>query len=318
MRRQPAYLLLAIAILAAACKSKPKTEGKTQQPAENPDSEVPAFIAQFPEPANENFNGKVIDVSTFQALYNNLGSNRTIRLMADITIPDEWKENSNLNLELRFGLIVRGLSNLKITSGGQKPYRLIQPNRTFKVMELYKCENVVFDNIIASHEPEKGTCSASVLVFNECSDVFIYNSVLYGSGYEGITAYKTKNLNCRQTTIRECSFRILSLSSSENVRFLSCTFTENAKPNGAGKFYLYGTDRILFDKCVFSNNEAYVGDMTQEPFFKIEDCLDVYARDCGFSNNKARFLVMRDKDIKLVNCKSEGNGWDASATDKPI
>jgi hypothetical protein len=311
-------LFLSAALALAGCKSKPEKQNEQDAAEKTRDtSAIPEFIAQFPEPSNDRFNSKVIDVSSFEALYKNLGSNRTIRLTNDITLPEEWADRSNVNLELHFGLIVRGLSNLKILGGGEKPSKIIQPNRLYKVMEMYKCENVVFENIEAGHEPEKGSCNASVLVFNECKDIFIRNSILYGSGYEGITSYKSTNLNCRGTTIKECSFQILSLSQSENVRFLECTFTDNGEPHGAGKIYLAGTDRLLFDKCTFSNNAAYTGEVTEDPFFKMEDCLDVYLNECTFSNNKARYLVLRAKDLHLVNVKFENNTWE-KAEEKAI
>lgn len=273
-------------------------------------SAVPAFIAKIPDPPNDRYNAKTIDVGSFAALYTHLGSNRTLRLTGDIIIPEAWPDKSNVNLELNRGFTVRGLSNLKIVSAPGKKARIIQPNRVFKVAEFYKCENVHFDNIIAGHEPEKGTCAASVFIFTECTDIFIDNSTLYGSGYEGITAFKTTNLNCRKTTIRECSFRIMSISQSENIRFAGCTFTENNEPEGSGKLYLAGTERLLFDRCVFSHNAAYSGEPGEEPFFKIQECMDVYVNECTFANNKAKYFVLNEKDIHLIDPKNENNTWD--------
>jgi hypothetical protein len=297
-----------------SCKSKTENTSSDSESRDTDSAQVSVFPNEIPAPPNEKFNTKTIDVSNFEGLYNNLGSNRTLRLTADIIIPSSRKNNSNVNVEVKFGVEVRGISNLKIIGAGPKPARLIQPDPIRKVMHLYKCENIVFENIEAGHEPEKGSCAASVLAFDECHDIFINSSILYGSGYEGITAYKVQNLNCKSTLIKGCSFRILSLSQSSDVRFYGCFFEKNAEPNGAGRLYLVSNDRVVFHDCTFRDNSAYIKEANEEAFFRLQDCTDVYAWNCSFANNKAKYFVTPGQELKERNNKSKNNTWD----NKPI
>jgi hypothetical protein len=80
--------------------------------------------------------------------------------------------------------------------------------------------------MVAGHGPEKGGCTGGVLNFSDSKNISVKNSVLFGSGTEGITAEKVKNLNCNNTIIRGCTYSIMRLNNCTKIKFNNCEFSE--------------------------------------------------------------------------------------------
>ncbi|MDQ3072890.1 MAG: right-handed parallel beta-helix repeat-containing protein, partial [Bacteroidota bacterium] len=268
-------------------------------------------------PPNELYKDTTIAINTFAELYRHIGSNRTLIIKAkEISMNSMEKLSGNVHIELdpTMGMMVRGVSNMRIMGDEGTIASLVQPNPGSRVIYFAKCDNILFENIKAGHAPEKGYCAATVLQFDECKNIFVSKSQLYGSGYEGITVFRCRNVYCSDTKIYGCSFRILSLTQSQDVKFMNCRFVDNNEPLGSGSFYLSGNESVIFNGGEIANNARYMKNPNDEPFFNIEDCDDIVIKGTYIHHNTAKKFSSTTDDIKLVEVKMENNTWQQDET----
>ena len=265
------------------------------------------------KPLNEDYSKQVIEVGNFAELYKNIGPNRTLKLKAgkEFIIPAKApSEEINVYVKFERGITITGVENMKILGDGKEQVKITQPDPANCVFILNKCSNFIFDNINAGHYPKKGGCAAAVIATNNSKGLFINNSILYGSGYEGINAYNAEIISCQNTTIKECSTEIMALVNSKGIKFYECRFTNNTKPNGAGKIYVSGCQNVFYTKCGFTDNAAYIDKPTLDALFNTERITgSIMLKDCEIKNNKASGLGSHKDDLKLIDCKEEGNSW---------
>jgi len=314
--RQSIFLLL-FCVSISACNSNNKTESTetskidSTELFEEPETGFPNELDELAKPSNEKYKDTVFHVSSFDEFYRALGSNRTIYLAENtINLPDKYAGNTNVNLELNFGLNISGLSNLKIVGSGSKRSKIIQPNSAYKVLNFKGCTNIILENIEAGHAPAKGGCAASVLYFDECSGVFLNNCDLFGCGFEGISTMKVENLNCNNIIIRECSFEIMSISQSNTIRFFNSRFIHNDKPYGSGRFYFARSNKIMVHNCIIEDNAAHIDIPNYQPLFQVDDCEQTYIRQNSFKNNKSKLFLSDSTGVTLNGNHFAGNEWE--------
>ncbi len=224
----------------------------------------------------------VIKVNNALEFVEAIGSNKTIELegntifLSDIS---SSKSGSNYRFDEEFDgheLVIFNVSNLKIIGLGLKPVKIITKPVYGDVLVFNNCSDVLLENIDAGHGPEKGECTGGVLNFSDSKNISIKNSVLFGSGIEGITAEKVKNLNCDNTIIKGCSFSIMTLKNCEKIKFNNCEFIDNKE------FDLINLSDCLdltFAQCKISENSS-------SSILRITNCLNILFTECIIENNK--------------------------------
>ena len=187
-------------------------------------------------------NAKDYKVSTALEFVKALGSNRTIIVEGVINLSDVL-ENGDLCKELGMEaaeydidtktklirnyetdghmLTLNKVKNLTI-KGKDGATILISPRYAYPLSFL-KCKGIKLVNFTAGHTDE-GYCTGGVLEFKQCEDIEIDRCDLFGCGIEGITATNTKNLVCKKSIIRDCSYSIMELLNCANMTFEDCDF----------------------------------------------------------------------------------------------
>ena len=187
-------------------------------------------------------NAKDYKVSTALEFVKALGSNRTIIVEGVINLSDVL-ENDDLCKELGMeaaeydidtkSMLIRNyetdghmltlnkVKNLTI-KGKDGATILISPRYAYPLSFL-KCKGIKLVNFTAGHTDE-GYCTGGVLEFKQCEDIEIDRCDLFGCGIEGITATNTKNLVCKKSIIRDCSYSIMELLNCANMTFEDCDF----------------------------------------------------------------------------------------------
>ena len=187
-------------------------------------------------------NAKDYKVSTALEFVKALGSNRTIIVEGVINLSDVL-ENGDLCKELGMeaaeydidtkSMLIRNyetdghmltlnkVKNLTI-KGKDGATILISPRYAYPLSFL-KCKGIKLVNFTAGHTDE-GYCTGGVLEFKQCEDIEIDRCDLFGCGIEGITATNTKNLVCKKSIIRDCSYSIMELLNCANMTFEDCDF----------------------------------------------------------------------------------------------
>lgn len=288
-----------------------------------------------------------VTVSTAEEFINELGSNKKILLKPgnydlssikqnnriDKTITwQEVEDGKGLNLSNIYNMTIEGLSNeraeIKITP------------RYAAIMNFINCNNITLKNIKAGHTPGEYTCNAGVLYFNDCSDINISNSELYGCGSVGISTGNTKNLNCSDTLIDHCSLRAIDIYCSEQINFSGCKISNHeAYSNIAyivdskdvtfekcemsdnnyfewGFFEVMGKSNLLIDKCKITNNLQPEADSLDSNayFFKTVDykgisLSKIIVKDTEISNNRCDYFYDNKDSVIFENCSINNNTW---------
>ncbi|NJK84014.1 MAG: right-handed parallel beta-helix repeat-containing protein [Saprospiraceae bacterium] len=170
-------------------------------------------------------------------------------------------------------------------------------------MVFQGCKNIRIEGVRAGHGPEKGGCAGGVFSFEDCQNVTVTNSTLYGSGTEGITASNTQNLRCENSIIEECTYHIATFSNSSNAVFSNCIFRNNEEFSLVN---LIGNSALVFEKCQFLNNKAYNSAYPEfsYPLFDHEAGSTIELKACMFENNNVGFFAKRQTGITLKKNRS--------------
>lgn len=148
---------------------------------------------------------------------------------------DNAKENDTIivvdRIELQKTLEIRDKRNL-IISGD---YGVICFPADDAVINLINCENITIQGLNLFHDIESD-CSKPVLGLFECSDIYIKDNDIHGSGAIGIsTGGGCVNIDIRNNKIHDCSYTGLEISSNYT------SITENIFYNNG-----YGGDNMIF------------------------------------------------------------------------
>ena len=301
-------LALAAIFLLAGCGAASGSSSVSAQPSAEPAvSSEPASaspeeaaakeeaIPSLPEAVTE-FYGEDIPqdryyVQTVDEFLDALGSNRVIQLADGVYNLTEaanygksrtgshaytWYDSYD-GYELR----IRDVENLYLVGTDPETVSFITEPRYANVLAFEWCTGVRIFSVTAGHSPAPGYCTGGVLNINCCEDVFVYDSVLYGCGTMGISAYNSSRVTARSTVVKECSFGAIEAMECFDVRFVD------------GKVYLCGTKAGFSAYDIFSatstngfavlNTEIY-NNMAQT-MLKSSGSLEVMMRGCDIHNN---------------------------------
>lgn len=255
---------------------------------------------------------KLIIVDNADQFVDAIGSDRTIQLQGS-TIFLSNVMSSERGTNYRFDeeydgheLVIFGVKNLKIVGLGPKPVKIITKPVYGDVIAFDNCENVTIENVDAGHGPEKGGCTGGVFNLKNCKNVAINNSILYGSGMEGITAEAVTNLKCNNTIIRGCTYSIMSLNNCKKFEFNNCEFTDNKEFDLVN---ISNCNGVKFVSCDFSNNSTGIEEYSDFSLFNVTKSTSVLLKDCRVESNQTVFFCKKANTIEMSNTKLENNSF---------
>lgn len=143
------------------------------------------------------------------------------------------------------------IENLTIR-GGKNSKIVVRP-RYANVFNLYRCSNIIFDNVIIGHT-EEGYCEGGVIYAEGSEFVIVTNCDLYGCGTYGLEARKSHGIHMTNTVIHDCSYGIMTLSQCSYSQFRDCDFVR------CREFGLLdiddGCQETEFHGCRFAQNQG--------------------------------------------------------------
>ena len=149
-------------------------------------------------------------------------------------------------------LTMKNIANLTIV-GGEGSEIVVEP-RYANVLNFLNCKNITLRNLTVGHT-DKGYCEGGVIYLENCEKVKIDGCDLYGCGTMGIESYNTHDLRCVRTTIRDCSYGIMTLVDTSNAQFIDCTFTR-CREFGLVEIRGQQSYNIDFRRCSFTENQG--------------------------------------------------------------
>jgi len=206
-----------------------------------------------------------------------------------------------------YELVIFGVSNMKIAGLGHEPVKIITKPEYGNVLVFENCDNITIENIEAGHGPEKGYCIGGVFKIINSKNFTINNSVMYGSGIEGITAENVTGLKCNNSIIRECSYSIMTLDNCTDFEFNNCEFSDNEEFDLVN---ISNCTNVKFSVCTFSNNKTSTEyDFMDYAVFAVNDSKSISINDCLIKNNVANFFYKKEDSIELNNTNFENNSF---------
>lgn len=192
-------------------------------------------------------------------------------------------------------LLIHDVEGLSII-GTQRPMsRILTPYSYANVIWFRNCSDLTLQWLNCGHEVE-GYCTGGVLGFENCRGVSINNCDLWGCGIEGINIVDSSEIICSHTTIRDCSYSIMSVYNSSNILFEFCRMHDNREFD---MLNFIGSDNVWFENCVIWNNQSsnYYGSNLINAVGT-----DVTFYQCAIFGNNVEYLTNEDADVEFDTC----------------
>ena len=213
-----------------------------------------------------------------------LGSNRIINVSPGEYNLTEALDTAveNKNIELAdvfdgFEYTLSNIRNLTIRGAGTAPSEIVVEPRYAFVLSFISGANISIENITAGHT-DAGYCQGGVFAFTRSSDIKIDNTQMYGCGTEGLRLNNVSGMTVTDSTIYECTYYIMTVENSRDIKFENCTFRDN---EGYPMVNITGTNGLTFDKCKFERNVGIDG------FFSIRGSSGIKVSGSTFKDNGA-------------------------------
>ena len=248
---------------------------------------------------------ETITVSTAAEFVAALGSNREILVKSGeynlTNALDEAAKNENISLEEVFDgveYLLSNIRNLTIRGIGDAPSELVIEPRYAFVLSFTGGSNISIENITAGHT-DSGYCAGGVFSFARSYDIEIDNTHMYGCGTEGLRLNNVSGMTVTGSTIYECTYYIMTVENSRDIKFENCTFRDN---EGYSMVNITGTNGLAFEGCKFERN---VG---ENEFFSVRGSSEIKVIDSTFTDNGATELDPRNGVEGLLTGNTfEGN-----------
>lgn len=252
---------------------------------------------------------KVVTVSNSKELMQNIAPNTKIILKSGDYNLLEPKVLDNKYIQYNevfdgYEIVIKDVNNFTIEADqGAKVNLLIDPRYAY-VMHFINSNGINISGIVAGHYPNKGECVGGVFKFENCKDIQIDNSELFGCGTEGLTLDNVDKLQFTNSTIRDCSYGIMTMNSSTNISFNNSTFKDNKE------YYLINIvhSDANFQKCTITNNKILSYDSGN--LFNLDIYSKVSVSDSTIENNAAKNLTNEKDSTTFKNVIFKGNDFD--------
>ena len=150
------------------------------------------------------------------------------------------------------GLIVRNCDDLTIKAAKTDDLAHIVTIHPYaNVLSFENCDRLTLENLKIGHNPNPGYCTGGVLGLEDCEEVSVSGSILYGCGTEGLTLVRVDDLTFVDSVIERCTYGLVST---------------------------IGCDGLVFRRSVFRDTEEFYG-------FALRDTVNVVLEDCEIVNN---------------------------------
>lgn len=252
---------------------------------------------------------KVVTVSSSKELIQNIAPNTKILLKSGDYNLLEPKILDNKYVVYNqvfdgYELEIKDIDNFTIEGDKDSKVNLLIDPRYAYVIHFKNSNNINISGIVAGHYPDKGSCVGGVFRFEDCKDIKVNNSDLFGCGTEGLTLDNVDNLQFINSTIRDCSYGIMTINNSTNISFYNSTFKDNME------FYSINAihSDASFVKCNIVNNKILSEDSGD--LFNLDIYSKIFVSDSTIENNSVKNLTNDKNNVTFKNIVFKGNDFD--------
>ena len=203
-----------------------------------------------------------------------------------------------------YELVITDVENLSIVSADPMAVTISTEPRYANVLRFDNVKGLQLTNLVVGHTREQGACIGGVLYLEDCEDVEISGSRLYGCGILGISLNACRNVHVDGCDVYECSYGCVEVSQSENVLFENSKFYD-CEIVLEGFAIHSSQDVAIINSEIFNNR----GDMFSTLF--AVDCPGVYLGGLDVHNNEAEAIFTANgTPVTVESCRfNNGAGW---------
>lgn len=257
----------------------------------------------------------VITVSTPEEFMKAIGPDRIIRIEAEVLqLPNEKVRFTNDYITQEevidgYQLLIHNVANLTITGAGEKPVRILSEPVYGYVLGFRNAEKIRIQSVEAGHIPGTRECVMGVLYFENCREIEIDRSILFGCGFEGVELLEVDGFLMKDSVIRECVSGIMTIKKSRNCLFTNSAFLEN---QGWHMIRIKDAANIRFSGCRIEGNIAYNNEHSS--IFDVSTSEEVVVEDCLVENNTVARFTYRGTGLTVKDTTVENNRFHQVAS----
>lgn len=205
-------------------------------------------------------------------------------------------------------LAIRNVRNLTIAGPAGQAVKIITPERYSTVLTLRNCRNLKIEGIRIGHSPDPGHCTGGVVQLENVRGITLTRCELFGCGTEGLNMADVSEATFRNTTIRDCTYGILTLRRGSEVTFLNCRFAGNKEFHG---MHIHDSEAVTFRGCTIERN--VLNSNISSPLFNVTSSSDVRLIDSTVRNNTYPAFQSKGSPVQIERTKMTGNTlWSQS------
>ncbi len=250
----------------------------------------------------------VITVSTPEEFMKAIGPDRIIRIEAEVLqLPNERVRFTNNYITQEevidgYQLLIHDVANLTITGAGGKPVRILSESVYGYVLGFRNAEKIRIEGVEAGHIPGTRECVMGVLYFENCREIEIDRSILFGCGFEGVELLEVDGFLMTDSVIRECVYGIMTIEKSRNCLFTNSVFEDN---QGWHMIRINNSVNVRFSECRIEGNIAYSDEHSS--IFDVSSSEAVVVEDCLVQNNSVARFTYRGTGLTVKDTPVENN-----------
>jgi len=278
---------------------------------------VSSATATQASPTEAGDSRQVIHVKTAREFLRAIGPNRIIevapgeynlsgveRLQHDYL---RWQVALDIDGGKQWELVIQSAANLTIRSSGGPGSAHLYINEPYAyVLTFQWTDNLTLSGLKLGHFPDPGYCLGGVVRIDDSQDVRIEDSILYGCGTEGLTLRAVKRLAFSGSTIKECTYGIITAKGCEDLTFENATFSDNQEFHG---FDFGDSRRISFTNCEVTRNRFATWLFTTDFSRNDPHGLSVAFVGGSIHDNSGRGLSAESETVFAKDTDIANNDW---------
>jgi len=250
----------------------------------------------------------IVSVSTAEELVSAIGSNTTILLSDGVYHLSELNQGAFSTGDKAWREVGDGkelwIMNVhNLTLKGESPdCRIVVSPRDAEVLTFLNCTGITIENITAGHTLQPGACDSGVFYFEDCADIRINNTHMYGCGSYGLEFNRVSDASVENSSVYECIAQLITLTSSRRISFVDCTFRDAELYAG---MIMEDVENATIDHCQFTHIRTVYPDGS---LFDVTDSSGIVVKNSSFTDNTAGDIDP-SRLIRFENSAFTGNAF---------
>lgn len=241
---------------------------------------------------NENTQSNCIECSDINTFLNNIQSGARLILHDNVYEMEKVEvANNHVLVEPVFDgsqVVIDGVSNVVIIGEHSK---ILASSRYANAITFRNCHNLKISGLIMGHIPHRGSCIGSAIGFENCYDITISTSDLFGCGAYGAVIRESERIVFNGCEIYECTDGAMLVLES-NIQIKNSIIYDC---NVIGGLFYFDASNVSMSNILIKNNT------TPNNVFEFSDMSILDFEGVMIANTKCKGTGVDDPGVYIYN-----------------